>query len=186
MFHQEQPTHSPDDRLPDELAAWETRLASLSASAVGLDRDRLMFAAGQAAGEAAARRSRPGTIGRWAWPAASAVASAAAAVLVMLIVQSPRAIQLVEPGETEINSVEVADRAPPADLPAAIESHFTLQTVAPPKRASYLSDRQLALVHGVEALEYAHPNRRDGDSRSNDPPPTMRELLEKMVSKRTS
>ena len=69
--------------LPDELADLEADLASLVPCSGGLDRDRLLFEAGQAAA-----RNRQGTgsqSARWLWSAGGgAVAGAAAMLLVML------------------------------------------------------------------------------------------------------
>lgn len=61
--------------LKPELAALEAALASLTPQAPRLDRDRLMFQAGQAAPR---RRA-----GAWLWPCATAASLALAAVLAL-------------------------------------------------------------------------------------------------------
>jgi len=79
-----------------DLKAIEARLASLVPRTDRLDRERLMFLAGQASvAPSPATQRRP--FGRWAWPAATAAMTAAAAsLLVVLLWQGdPRIVERI-------------------------------------------------------------------------------------------
>jgi hypothetical protein len=112
--------------LKPELAAVEAALASLAPRA-GLDRDRLMFLAGQAAGLKAARR-RPAA---WLWPCATAASLALAALLGL------RGLTSREPARVP---TETASAPAPADRQEREDPN------------EYFRLRQLVLVRGVEAL----------------------------------
>lgn len=108
--------------LPAELKAIEAELASLVPRTDELDRERLIFMAGQASAQKATML--PGAfLGRMAWPAATATMTAvAASLLVILVMQSEpetktrvvyRYIErpkTVEPGSTQ--QVESEDLLP--------------------------------------------------------------------------
>jgi hypothetical protein len=90
---------SPEEKLPEELKAFEAALASLTPSADRLSRDRVMYLAGQAALSAtegdspifSAKKSgqSPMPKTRWAWPAAFSAMTAVAATLAVLLVSQP-------------------------------------------------------------------------------------------------
>jgi hypothetical protein len=96
---------------PPELKAFEAALASLVPRADRLDRDRLMFLAGQQSpnncsettdGGSALRLSHPTS--RWAWPGAFAAMTTVAAVLAILLAIRP-AMPTADPsGESLVNS----------------------------------------------------------------------------------
>ncbi len=69
----------------NELAAFEARLGAFRPGASRLDRDRVMYLAGQAV----ARRERAGARSLWAWPSAFAAMPAVAAALLVAIVIEP-------------------------------------------------------------------------------------------------
>jgi hypothetical protein len=103
------------DREPEkELEAVRDRLASFHPPPLELDRDRVMFLAGQAsvAGQASpSGRLRTG----WVWPGAFAgMTAAAAGLLVIVLLQSGREIAR-QPGATEegIDTVWRGRRSPP-------------------------------------------------------------------------
>jgi len=75
---------SQEENQPEDLKALEAALAALVPRGDRLDRDRLMFLAGQAAGSQprAARH-------RWAWPAAFSAMTAAAASLLVIVAARP-------------------------------------------------------------------------------------------------
>lgn len=81
----------PNDRGAErspQLQAFEAQLAALRPREDRIDRERLMYLAGQASAECGAR-TPPTKAGRWAWPASwGAVAGAAAALLVMTTLPS--------------------------------------------------------------------------------------------------
>ncbi len=88
---------SPDEadfRSPPDasLRRFEAELSALAPRAVRLDRDRLMFLAGQAAAGAPADAQPPR---RWIWPVSFSAMSAVAASLLVLLILRP-APQIVE------------------------------------------------------------------------------------------
>jgi hypothetical protein len=89
-------------KLPADLKALEAELAMLEPRGDRLDRERLIFLAGQ---ESAKRSTavRPVGVARWAWPAAFAGMTAVAASLLMMLLTRP------EPN--------VAERPPAEELP---------------------------------------------------------------------
>jgi len=127
--------------LRPELSAVEAALASLAPRSSGLDRDRLMYLAGQAAGLKTARR-RPAA---WLWPCATAASLLLAAVLGL---RGPR------PGEQVASRpVEVTPPAPAIEKPRQSDPN------------EYFRLRELVLRHGVEALPDARPENLPGRGR---------------------
>jgi hypothetical protein len=183
MFREDQPESAEIDRLPDELAAFEERLVARSIIAVGIDRDRLMFAAGRAAAEAEAARQSPATRGRWAWPAATAVSLATAASLALLLVQAGPPPQVAQSDGLEIPAVAASEQEMAIDVPPAIQTAVRRPVFVPLSRFSYLADRELALAYGVDSLEYARGGRYTESGGETKPAPTMRELIEQFISK---
>lgn len=121
---------SPDEGkegLLPELTAIEAVLASLAPRTDRLNRERLMFLAGQASAAARPERCRAWT--RWLWPAAfSAMTAVAAMLLVMLVVQ---------PGQIARHG---ADRtalapAPSAEAKTAQDAGAASMQLSPEKRA---------------------------------------------------
>lgn len=72
-------------RITDELTAVESALTGLKPKASGIDRDRLLFLAGQAAGQSgpAVTAALPRAL-RWFWPAATMVSLSASVVFGVL------------------------------------------------------------------------------------------------------
>ena len=114
-----------EEDLSPSLKAIEAELASLSPRTDRLDRERLIFLAGQQS--VLARAGRKGTVpfslrenrdsprARWSWPAAfSAMTAVAAALLVMLLSQPEPSV--------EVRIVEVPVEAPGSDDLAADET----------------------------------------------------------------
>jgi hypothetical protein len=81
--------------LPRESAALEARLAELRPREDRLDRDRLMFLAGQASVDGG--KAQTSAARRWAWPASFAGMSAVAAALVVMLLSDLRNDQLHAP-----------------------------------------------------------------------------------------
>lgn len=93
---------SDEDSLSD-LAAFEAALASLAPRADRLNRDRLMFRAGQANVVAPPIASHAAGPPRWAWPTAfAAMTTVAASLLVALVTRpGPQVVQQVLPVRPE-------------------------------------------------------------------------------------
>ena len=114
-----------EDALPPGLEAVEAELASLRPRDDRLDRERLIFLAGQASvgGRSAARRL---VAARWAWPGACAGMTAVAATLLVALLLRPEPpvverIRIVEvPVESRDSALErpARDVGPDADSPA--------------------------------------------------------------------
>lgn len=125
-----------------DLSKLEHLLAGLRPSAAGLDRDRLMFQAGQTA-----RSPR-----RLLWPAATCLAAAVAVCLGLVVLLRP------EPAATV--QVVYVDREIRVQVPSQPESPAPLP---PPEREgpaspaaaanlAYWQLHELAVRHGIEAL----------------------------------
>jgi hypothetical protein len=160
------------------LSALEAELAALVPRVDNLNRDRLMFLAGQASVESKASQATiqtppPRLPARWAWPTAFAAAATVAASLLVALVNRP-APQVVERIVERIVSVPVALQQPAAEPhqdgvepdpltgPAAIVSAapewLTWRLTAPlvigaRHELSYPELRSQILSHGIAALE---------------------------------
>jgi hypothetical protein len=159
------------ERLSQELAAVEAALASLGPAPSTLQRDRLMYLAGQAAGR---RRAR---LASWTWTGTAAAATIAACVLGILllgrsgpggnppIAETPAA----RPAQTELPSPQWATTPP------------TLQKTVRPLDAPvrYLELRRLVLTRGVEALPELTPSVPPKEQRM--PTPIHGRMLEELL-----
>jgi hypothetical protein len=107
-----------DEELPPGLKSFEAALAALSPRADRLDRQRLMFLAGQASASAGGARP-PSPRGGWAWPVAlAAMTTLAGSLLVMLLARPEKQIvRFVEvPVERADDQADQADHAPESPL----------------------------------------------------------------------
>jgi hypothetical protein len=123
-----------------ELTALESALRDLAPAPVGLDRDAVMFRAGQAAAPR-----------RWLWPAVTAVSSAAAVVLAVLLACRPAEVVRYVP-------------APPSAAPANEEptpepnSSGPLPARVPGALLTYRQLEQNLLRQGLDGLGEAPPS----------------------------
>ncbi len=125
---------------PENVSALERALAGLAPSIAGLNRDRLMFAAGQSA----ARRRRR------LWPVATGLMAAVAACLAVAL--------LLRPGPApEVRYVRVEVPAAPAPAPAVTEPEPAAPDAAPvPLPASaYWRVQQAMLRRGLDVAPEA-------------------------------
>jgi hypothetical protein len=112
-------------QLPSELQSFEAALAQLRPSAARIDRDRLMFLAGQASVNRDAIAERSGVLSRWFWPASSAVMTGvAAALLFVLVMRPPAAVE---------GTARVASQ--PAEVPKTTGTATKLPTQDPVERS---------------------------------------------------
>jgi len=94
-------------QLDQGLKAFEAELASLVPRTDRLDRERLIFLAGQQS--IAAKEIRPATLARrWAWPAAFAAMTTVAATLAIMLLIEPRP-------QVVVRYVEVPIETPPSE-----------------------------------------------------------------------
>ncbi len=110
------PVNRADGELPAELKAFEARLAALTPRADRLDRDALLFEAGQASAEVGLRH-------RWAWPSAFGAMTTVAAVLLAVVLLRPEPQSVVKyvyverPAEPEPISDEGVQQVAEEPLP---------------------------------------------------------------------
>ena len=151
-----------EEDLPPGLKAIEAELASLVPRTDRLDRERLIFLAGQQSVSVEGTRDTKGTVPfslrenrdsprtRWAWPAAfAAMTAVAAALLVMLLLQpdTPAAAPVAElPGEPAGNGNVASGESPATTL------HNGEHVESPPGETD--DWRQVSAV-GSERLIYA-------------------------------
>lgn len=141
------------------LQRFEAELASLSPRAVRLDRDRLMYLAGQAS--ATSNIVEP--LGRgWGWPTAFSAMTALAASLLVIIVARPQTrvverivqvpVEVVKSGELDANGDTERDNAP---LPTNVDSLLVEQEANSSGERiasghSYVDLRDRVLAMGLE------------------------------------
>ncbi len=182
-----------EPELTAELTALESRLRRLTPAMSQIDRDRLMFAAGQAA---VSRRRWPGYIGgppwagRWFWPAATATMTAASLVLATLLVwQRETSLVAEQVAKPQATVMPLVDRPHEVvtnhSVTSAPRSEVTM-TGWPALRqpaGGYLSIRYIALTRGVGALksDIIGTEATAADS-ANDTPLGQRELLNELLS----
>lgn len=159
-----------EERIDPDLAPFEAALRPLAPSPSTVDRDRLMFLAGQAS----AQRHR---IVAWTWPGMAVAATLLAGVLGVMLVVRP------EPSVVE-RIVYVAlpqqDARPhaPDEGPAATPP--SLAGSPSPSAVEYLRLRRLVLARGIDAVPEPKPSDVPG-KHSRDRLPSYQELLEQLM-----
>ena len=88
--HEESPAPKDMGTLPEDLRLFEAQMKSLTPQPGRLNRDRLIFLAGQASVEGEGRVTENSKTTAWAWPAAFTVSTAVAASLLFLLLTQPR------------------------------------------------------------------------------------------------
>ena len=171
----------------EELRELESALASLRPRASGVDRDRLLFLAGQARSRGDGFEATPRRRYRWIWPAISAVSTAAAVVLgVLLALRSePRVVREVvyieRPAEALAESTD-AQSSPeteplwPSSVTAAAEMETWPRDQGLPDH-NYLELRRRVFEVGLAALP--EPSSTGGST--DGPPPTRQEMLREFL-----
>ena len=148
MFNEQE---SNEFRLPADLAALAAQLTGLTAAAPRIDRDRLMFEAGQAAGSRSElRRANSELLLRSRfWPMATAAMTAATVLLAATLAwQSPWVRGSVKPQVVEVVAA-VNIEAKDTNQFAAYPVTWLGNDRTPP---GYLGIRYVALTRGVDAL----------------------------------
>jgi len=189
---------SREHELAPELVALERQLRGMSPAAPRIDRDRLMFAAGQAAGtESVAepgqhRRAMyddagrplylgsPSWSGRHFWPAATFTMTAATLLLATMLVwqnrPQPFAQQLV-PMQPAVD-VSSSSHDFVMNRPSQLALRNKWRSI-PSVKSGYLGVRYVALTRGVGALspDFESPNSDDELPPSKHAEPTTRRGL---------
>jgi hypothetical protein len=183
----------------DELKSFEAALAALMPRTDRLDRERLMFLAGQ-------QSVLPSTFGRgaggegkkrfWAWPAAFAGMSVVAATLFVMLISRPgsggveNVVRTSAPQAVPEDAVqEITDTSDYAEPPRKYISYFDLaflsggenrknsEAESPYPNASLL--RQI-LAKGVDSWKPSEMGHIDGET-INTRPLTNRELMKQLL-----
>jgi hypothetical protein len=193
---------SHDEEPVEDLKALEAVLASLVPRTGGLDRDRLMFLAGQASVRAASRF-------RWAWPASTAAMTAVAAGLLAMLAlrlvgepMRPVAESVVEaPLDRNVVSAPIAPERPAISLdgddgsaasavnrPTSIVSRIFGFPLTDPQRLAaadpYFGLRNKILRQGIET--WNDSPLPHGDVRRASAPESQREILDSLLEDRES
>ncbi len=200
-MYDEQESH--EHELAPELASLERQLRGVTPLTARVDRDRLMFAAGQAASTASS--AEPGQNGRamydetgrplyiagpsWAgrrfWTAATFTMTAATLLLATMLVwqrrQQPIGQQAapMQPTVVAINNSHDID----ADRPAQLTTRNQWPSI-PSANSGYLGARYVALTRGIGALSSelqssVNDDEAPPDNRAN--PATSRGLLKELL-----
>jgi hypothetical protein len=194
--------NEPEHELTSELAAVERQLRGLTPTTPQIDRDRLMFAAGRAAGECSRelvignvelspgpslqeRGKEAATLrvaGIWFWRTTAAMMTAATVLLATMLVWRNHSPATVEQ-ETKPQVVNVV--LPASDNHDARMDEFTNRQIrsAPPTTSGYLGARYVALTRGIGAMLELQPVSYDMDSSPGDSrvtPTTARGLLHEL------
>jgi hypothetical protein len=176
MFNEQE---SNEFRLPADLAALAAQLAGLTAAAPRVDRDRLMFEAGQAAGSRSElRRAKSELLLRSRfWPMATAAMTAATVLLAATLARQSHWVS----GEVKRQVVDVVAAV---NVEAKDTNQFAAYPVTwmgndrtPP---GYLGIRYVALTRGVDALAREFSDGR-GDGSLPMPPADSRQMLQELL-----
>jgi hypothetical protein len=178
MFNEQE---SNEFRLPPELAALAAQLAGLTATAPRVDRDRLMFEAGRAAGSRSEERgSRIESLlrGRF-WPMATATMTAATVMLAATLAwRTDGGSGSAKPQVRDVIATANGD-AKDASQVAAYPVTWMGNDRTPP---GYLGIRYVVLTRGVDALSREFSDGRD-DASVPVPPADARQLLQELLPK---
>jgi hypothetical protein len=192
-----------EHEIAPELAALEQQLRGMTPAAPRVDRDRLMFAAGQATG--AASIAEPSQDGRamydragrplyvagpsWTrrrfWPVATFTMTAATFLLATMLVWQNRPQPIAK--QTAPTSAAVVSEGGSHDVDADVPTRFAVRNSwpsIPSINSGYLGVRYVALTRGIGALSPDVPSStgdQDLPSSSRAKPNTPRSLLEELA-----
>lgn len=193
MYDEQKPR---EHEIAPELAALERQLRAMAPKALRVDRDHLMFAAGQAAATAGARRDgramydragRPLRITGRFWPAATFTMTAATLLLATMLVWQREGNQFAAKGEVSPPSTNQVFEQPLVAIAPSLgelaKSPFGSPEFQHPYNG-YLGIRYVSLTRGVDAWESnSQASTSDGDSYS-ETPRTQRKMLEELLPSR--
>jgi hypothetical protein len=139
----------PENLPQPSLTALEQALASLTPAPGRIDRDRLLFRAGQAS---AGRR-------RWLWPAATGVMTSVAATLGFLLLArpAPEPVERVVFIRIEPPQAPASQPAQPTPASPATEPSLAAEDTAGPAQVSYFRLQDQVLRWGLDALPSPPP-----------------------------
>jgi len=190
---------SHEQELAPELAALERQLRGMTPAALRVDRDRMMFAAGQAAASTESgrdgramydragdphRTAGPSWAARRFWPAATFTMTAATLLLATMLVWQRQADRFASQGDASPPSInQVSEQPLMANAPSSDESaRWASGTRAfeHPSRG-YFGIRYAALTRGIDTWRPGSQSLAgDGDS-YDEAPRTQRKMLEELL-----
>jgi hypothetical protein len=196
-MYDEQKSREPE--IAPELASLERQLRGIAPTAPRVDRDRLMFAAGQAAATAgtgqdgravddgAGRRlhiAGASWVARRFWPAATFTMTAATLLLTTMLVWQRQTNQIAlqsyaAPPSINLVSEQPREKIPPSPGQSTTSSFGSLAFQRP--SSGDLGIRYVALMRGMSAWESSSQASIDDADSSNDPAPTQRKMLEELL-----
>jgi hypothetical protein len=164
-------SHEFENDEPQELKRIEQALAGLAAAPPRLDRDRLMFLAGQARVQGTGYRVQ-GSAGML-WRATSAALAATSLALAVVLLTRPSPPERIVYRDREVTVARAAAQAP-STVAAPPRAFATAPAAAAIPADNYVRSRDVALRLGLDALG----NWPSEGSQAESPPPTYRSLLE--------
>lgn len=203
-MYDEQKSREPE--IAPELIALERQLRGMSPAMPRIDRDQMMFAAGQAAG--AALMAEPGQHGRamyddagrpmylvgpsWAgrrfWPAVAVTMTAATLLLAVLLVWQRQSFQVASHGEEQLPTTIAVSEQPRMAMANSSDrsgmSPLVLPAFQPTRRNGYLSIRYVDLRRGIGPLESTFQDSTDDPESTSEKPRTQRKMLEELLPSR--
>jgi hypothetical protein len=179
-----------EENETQDLKAVEAALSSLAPSTGRLDRDRLMFLAGEAA---ALSHSAPShlplaraPLRRWGWPAAFSTMSVVAATLLALLVSQPEPnvidrIVYVPAGQPLAAATPTKDSVTSVEKPNRVEAQRqeVPANVRRPSEGDYLRLRDQVLALGLDSWS---PGRSAGAAAAADAPMGHRQMVERELN----
>ncbi len=141
------------EKLSDDLKAFEAALGSLQPAARPIDRDRLMFLAGQASASNSVERpaiDSPQVAKRrsWGWPLATAVSLLLSISLMGRVAYLSSALERLA-----ANRPATTQQIALADIASAMNAKHEVRLSA---EANYLALRNAVVNSGVDALPVSH------------------------------
>jgi hypothetical protein len=181
-----------------DLKAVEAALASLAPSTGRLDRDRLMYLAGEAAALSRFAQSKPAPshiaqtvstvrgrvpLRRWAWPAAFSTMSAVAATLLAMLMSRPEPAVIPQIVYVPVDQPTAVDDSTESSMagsetPIQVGPRHKEQmgNERRPAEGDYLRLRDQVLALGLDSWS---SGRSAGGAAQADAPPSHRQLVEK-------
>lgn len=138
----------------NRLSPLEQTLGGFVPAAPRVDRDRLMFLAGQASAGPSVVGSRSVGGRSWYWPASSAVLAATSLALAIALVTRPAPQPLIVqvPAPAPVQPSEAVPAPVTPREPAPAPRQWALTAAQPAAGESYVKSRELALRMGLDAL----------------------------------
>lgn len=190
-----------DERV-SENDQLEQALVSMALRRSSLDRDRLLFLAGQASVE---RARRDPSWRRWAWPAATAMSTVTAVILAAMLFAQSRstgnidrssALQNTAQTEKPTTNSKVIEKVRSSNTPDAatfatneawpwsrLRSFPTSNAAQLGEPSNYLQLRTVVLAHGVNALPAPRAaNVKSSIEKQTNAPQSRQELLDELLN----